>query len=308
MRDLSELVCLWLSSVTFAGCGRFWDFPSSSEGVRGRARSPEQLSLPALGQLAAAPQPIQIRLHALPPPCLPLLIPPGIATAGFYMWISYFSTQDPGDYTVNSKGRVMLAWTTLLSLVLLAVLLNPLLQHLAQVKREQKPLSPFLLQESNFHIPSWRKDLYGIKMPTWFFPGSQASSPVLSVYCARLRCDGPFFLLLFSNYMVRHCRCNPSLQISCLELCHGLRGAQGWEQVKAHHAPCLTPSGCGEPLDACTLVLAPACWFQSNMSSGPLGKKPQSSKGSIGFPSSDSRTALLLHVWPVQSQMERCRR
>lgn len=185
MRDLSDLVCLWLSSVTFAGSGHFWDFPSSSEGVRGRGESPERLLLPALGQLAADPQPIQIRLHALPPPCLPLLIPPGIATVGFYTWTSYFSTWDPGDYTVNSKGRVMLAWTTLLSLVLLEVLLNPLLQHLAQVKRERKPLSPFLLQESIFHIPSWRKDLYGIKMPTWFFPGSQASSPVPCLFTAR---------------------------------------------------------------------------------------------------------------------------
>ena len=70
MCDLSDLVCLWLSSGTFAGSGCFWDLPSGSEDVTERGKSPECLLLPALGRLAAAPQPIQIRLNALPPTCL----------------------------------------------------------------------------------------------------------------------------------------------------------------------------------------------------------------------------------------------
>lgn len=63
----SDLVCLWLPSVTFAGSGCFWDLPSGSEDVRERGKSPEWLLLPALGQLPAAPQRTQTRPNALPP-------------------------------------------------------------------------------------------------------------------------------------------------------------------------------------------------------------------------------------------------
>lgn len=62
-----DLVCLWLSLGTFAGSGCFWDLPGGSGDVRGRGKSPEGLSLPVLGQPAAAPQPIHIGPNALPP-------------------------------------------------------------------------------------------------------------------------------------------------------------------------------------------------------------------------------------------------
>lgn len=61
MCDMSHLVCHWLSFVTLTGSGSVWGLPGGSEDVRERGRSPERLLL------AAAPQPIQTRPHALPP-------------------------------------------------------------------------------------------------------------------------------------------------------------------------------------------------------------------------------------------------